>query len=262
MSQQPDAIIIGTGVIGTAVAFEMAKNGWKTLSLDRNAQIGHGSTVGSCAIIRMHYSTFDGTAFAWEGYHYWRDWKDYLEVCPTSMGLAQFRENAAVMVMKHRGQNALHGPPQGASREQPRLSISRYQDWDEDGQSGSNLPIYSTWPAITPPNARIDDPGIWRTDNGGRVRGARCYFPTAGYVTDPALSSHNLADARGGSQGRANFAFSVHCRRDSCQEGGRDGGAKLASERRRSVVSSADGDQCCRSGFGRSSTIWPVSPTT
>ena len=39
MSQQPDAIIIGTGVIGTAVAFEMAKNGWKTLSLDRNAQI-------------------------------------------------------------------------------------------------------------------------------------------------------------------------------------------------------------------------------
>ena len=39
MSQQPDAIIIGTGVIGTAVAFEMAKNGWKTVSLDRNAQI-------------------------------------------------------------------------------------------------------------------------------------------------------------------------------------------------------------------------------
>ena len=67
MSQQPDAIIIGTGVIGTAVAFEMAKNGWKTLSFDRNAQIGHGSTAGSCAIIRMHYSTFDGTAFAWEG---------------------------------------------------------------------------------------------------------------------------------------------------------------------------------------------------
>ena len=29
MSKQPDAIIIGTGVIGTAVAFEMAKNGWK-----------------------------------------------------------------------------------------------------------------------------------------------------------------------------------------------------------------------------------------
>ena len=36
----PDAIIIGTGVIGTAIAFEMAKLGWKTVSLDRNTQIG------------------------------------------------------------------------------------------------------------------------------------------------------------------------------------------------------------------------------
>ena len=66
---QPDAIIIGTGVIGAAIAFELSKAGWRTLSLDRNAQVGHGSTAGSCAIIRMHYSTFDGTAFAWEGYH-------------------------------------------------------------------------------------------------------------------------------------------------------------------------------------------------
>ena len=50
MTGQTDAIIIGTGVIGTATAFEMAKAGWKTLSLDRNTQIGHGSTAGSCAI--------------------------------------------------------------------------------------------------------------------------------------------------------------------------------------------------------------------
>ena len=98
MTTQPDAIIIGTGVIGTATAFEMAKNGWKTLSLDRQTQIGHGSTAGSCAIIRMHYSTFDGTAFAWEGYHYWRDWADYLGL-PADASLAQFKE-CGCMVMR------------------------------------------------------------------------------------------------------------------------------------------------------------------
>ena len=95
---QPDAIIIGTGVIGAAIAFEMAKAGWKTLSLDRNSQAGHGSTAGSCAIIRMHYSTFDGTAFAWEGYHYWRDWAEYLGL-PEDANLAQFRETGC-LVMK------------------------------------------------------------------------------------------------------------------------------------------------------------------
>jgi glycine/D-amino acid oxidase-like deaminating enzyme len=57
MSESFDAIIIGTGVIGAATAFELAKAGWKTLSIDRNRQAGHGSTAGSCAIIRMHYST-------------------------------------------------------------------------------------------------------------------------------------------------------------------------------------------------------------
>ena len=98
MSTSPDAIIIGTGVIGTAIAFEMAKKGMKTLSVDRNSQIGHGSTAGSCAIIRMHYSTFDGTAFAWEGYHYWRDWQDYLGLS-SDANLANFRETGC-LVMK------------------------------------------------------------------------------------------------------------------------------------------------------------------
>jgi len=69
MSKKPDAII-GTGVIGAATAFELAKLGYKTMSLDRNRQAGQGSTAASCAIIRMHYSTLDGAAFAWEGYHY------------------------------------------------------------------------------------------------------------------------------------------------------------------------------------------------
>jgi len=36
MSKKPDAIIIGTGVIGAATTFELAKLGYRTVSLDRN----------------------------------------------------------------------------------------------------------------------------------------------------------------------------------------------------------------------------------
>ena len=64
MTQTADAIIIGAGVIGAATAFELAKLGYKTLSIDRNAEAGHGSTSSSCAIIRVHYSTLDGTALS------------------------------------------------------------------------------------------------------------------------------------------------------------------------------------------------------
>ena len=53
MTDTADAIITGAGVTGAATAFELAKLGYKTLSVDRNAEAGHGSTSSSCAIILM-----------------------------------------------------------------------------------------------------------------------------------------------------------------------------------------------------------------
>ena len=74
MSEHFDAIIIGAGIIGAATAYEMAKQGWKTLNVDKLPAAGYGSTSNSCAIIRTYYSTLDGCALALEGYHYWKQW--------------------------------------------------------------------------------------------------------------------------------------------------------------------------------------------
>ena len=76
MSERYDAIIIGAGIIGAAVALELSRKGWRTLSVDGLPAAGYGSTSNSCAIIRTHYSTVEGTALAWEGYHYWTDWRN------------------------------------------------------------------------------------------------------------------------------------------------------------------------------------------
>ena len=70
MNKQYDAIIVGAGIIGAAIAFELAKKGYKTLNVDKLPSAGHGSTSGSCAIIRLHYSTPDGVAMAREGFYY------------------------------------------------------------------------------------------------------------------------------------------------------------------------------------------------
>ena len=37
-----DAIIVGAGVIGSAMAFELAKKGWKTLNVDKLPASGYG----------------------------------------------------------------------------------------------------------------------------------------------------------------------------------------------------------------------------
>ncbi|MEL6522352.1 MAG: FAD-dependent oxidoreductase [Pseudomonadota bacterium] len=183
MTETADAIIIGAGVIGSALAFEMAKAGWKTLTIDRNAQAGHGSTAGSCAIIRMHYSTLDGTAFAWEGYHYWRDWAEYLGL-PGDTPLAKFREVGCLVMKteangyleKHMGNSATLNCP--------------FEEWSRDDITG-RLPVYSL--ERFGPAKRMNDPSFGEP-SGGQLRGG-VFWPNGGYVTDPALSAQNLADA-------------------------------------------------------------------
>ena len=98
MAQKYDAIVIGAGIIGGCVGFELAKRGYKTLNIDKLPAAGYGSTSGSCAIIRFHYSTPDGVAMAREGYYYWIDWPKYLETVDEA-GLVKYI-NCGYLVIK------------------------------------------------------------------------------------------------------------------------------------------------------------------
>ena len=78
MSENYDAIIIGAGVIGACTAYELAKKGLRTLSIDKGPEAGYGSTSASCAIIRTYYSAYETCALAYEGWFYWKDWGKYI----------------------------------------------------------------------------------------------------------------------------------------------------------------------------------------
>ena len=196
MNKSYDAVIIGAGVIGAACAFEMAKRGRSTLNVDRNPAAGYGSTSNSCAIIRVHYSTVDGTALAYEAYFAWKHWADYLGV-EDERGLAKFLESGC-LVMK----TAHNGNMEKIAGNVASLDIP-HEHWNE-ARILEALPIYdlnSFAPARLPQDAGFGEP------NGGRVTGG-VYFPTAGYINDPQLASHNLqraAEAKG-----AEFRFNAN----------------------------------------------------
>lgn len=213
MAKTTDVIIIGAGVIGAATAFELAKSGYRTLNLDRNGEAGHGSTAGSCAIIRVHYSTLEGTEFAYEGYFYWKNWQDYLEV-RDERGAAQFRETGC-LVMQTEGNNHLANHIRNCEE----IGIP-YECWDEK-IIAERLPIYNL-ECFHPAKSRDD--ADFGKPTGGSLKGG-VFFPTAGYVTDPALSAHNLqraAEAKGGA-----FRFGVTVT-DILQSAGRVSGVRLA----------------------------------
>jgi sarcosine oxidase subunit beta len=212
MAERYDAVIIGAGIIGAATGFELAKRGQKTLNVDMLPAAGYGSTSSSCAIIRVHYSTWDGIALAYEGYFYWRDWADYLGV-GDERGLADFIEcGCLVMKTEHNGYLAKH------CELADELGIA-YQPWGP-AEVGEKLPIYELkryWPP-----KRLEDESFG-APTGGALEGG-VFFPGAGYVSDPQLATHNIqraAEAKG-----AEFLFGKRVV-EILQSEGRISGVKL-----------------------------------
>ena len=47
MTQNYDAIIIGAGISGAAIAYELSKKGYKTVNVEMLTAAGHGSTANT-----------------------------------------------------------------------------------------------------------------------------------------------------------------------------------------------------------------------
>ena len=197
MTESFDAIVIGAGIIGAAVGLELARAGRRVLNVDRLPAAGYGSTGNSCAIIRVHYSTLDGTALAYDSYFDWKHWADYLGTAD-ERGLAAFHD-CGCLVMKTEQNARLARIVETVSC----LGIP-HEHWDAD-RIRDRLPIYDLrrhWPA-----KRIDQPGFGEP-TGGELDGG-VFFPTAGYIGDPQLASHNLQRAAEAAGGRFLFNRTV-----------------------------------------------------
>src|ERR1700751_1151612 len=97
MSEEVDAIIIGAGVIGASIAFELSRRGYRTLNIDKLPASGYGPTSNSCAIVRAHYSSREGVAMAYEGFSYWRDWEQYVGVGDEA-GTAKYVNSGTILL--------------------------------------------------------------------------------------------------------------------------------------------------------------------
>tara|TARA_B100000965_G_scaffold167359_1_gene139565 strand:- start:1410 stop:2729 length:1320 start_codon:yes stop_codon:yes gene_type:complete len=208
-----DAIIIGAGVIGSAIGFELSKKGWKTLNVDRNPTSGYGSTAASCAIIRVHYSTFDGCALAYEGYHYWKNWRNYLEFSDEK-GLAKFIECGCMIYQTDTNQYL-----EKVIGRAEELHIP-FEYWDPS-QIKSKLPIVDTHKYAP---VKLPKDKSFGTHAGDDLQGA-IFFPTAGYINDPQLSAHNLQRATEYKGGEFLFNSSVT---EIIKKNGRASGVKLS----------------------------------
>ncbi len=187
MTEKYDALIIGAGIIGASIAFELAKKGYKTLNVDKLSAAGAGSTVNTCAIIRTHYSTLEGTAMAYESYLHWKSWAEYLGV-EDERGYAIFHETGFLILV-------------GADRdisgilEHHRTLGIPFEEWDLQTlqERAPYLDVKSYYPPRRPSDEHFGE------SSGETLTGA-AFFPCGGYINDPQLSVHNVqraAEAKG-----------------------------------------------------------------
>ncbi|RZV42907.1 MAG: FAD-binding oxidoreductase [Acidimicrobiales bacterium] len=184
-----DVVIIGAGVIGCALAVELARRGQRTLNVDKAGAAGAGSTINSCAIVRFSYSTSPGVVFSWEGAQYWKDWANYIDA-EDELGLIDYHQ-VGQLILQFEGDDYAD-----RCRRLWEEEDIPFESWSVEDLA-ERLPWMDQ--GLYGPPTRPDDPEFWK-DAQGALYGA-IFSPDAGYVSDPQLSCHNLqraAEAAGG----------------------------------------------------------------
>jgi glycine/D-amino acid oxidase-like deaminating enzyme len=178
---QADVVVVGAGVIGSAIAFELSRDGHRVLVVDKAGGVGHGSTSASSAIVRFNYSTWAGVALAWESLHAWRDWAAHLGGVGGA-ALATYRRTGMLVV-----------PAEATRLEQTTALFDRagvpWEHW-----SAADIARHA--PALDPsafgPPSPVDSEEFFAPAHG-EVDGL--WTPDAGYVDDAQLAAQNLATA-------------------------------------------------------------------
>ncbi|RJQ83059.1 NAD(P)/FAD-dependent oxidoreductase [Amycolatopsis panacis] len=175
-----DAVVVGAGVIGSAIALELAKTDRRVVVVDRASGAGQGSTSASSAVVRYNFSTLAGVSAAWEAHFSWVAWAEHLGH-PVG-DLARFQRSGLVML------DVAAAPRSGWLPLFDEVGVP-YEEWDA-------ATLAARVPGIDPgkywPPKRIDDDGFWE-DSDATLGGV--YTPDAGYITDPQLAAQNLAAA-------------------------------------------------------------------
>src|ERR1041385_3456008 len=75
MSQTYDAIVIGAGVMGASIAYNLSQRGLRVLILERQS-IAVGATGASSGLVRMHYDIEVDSALAWQSFDFFKNWRE------------------------------------------------------------------------------------------------------------------------------------------------------------------------------------------
>ncbi len=186
-----DVLVIGAGVIGSAVALELARRFDSVTVVDSRGGPGYGSTSASSAMVRYHYHHFPEAALAWEAGARWQQWERYLGAVDPA-GMASFIKSGGLVL-------------EGPGYDLPRM-VSHLRTLGCPVEELDGAELAARFPGLDPgkygPPALPEDDHFWQ-DATGEL--SAFWVESAGHMDDPQLSAHNLAYAA--EQAGAQFLY-------------------------------------------------------
>lgn len=174
-------MVIGAGVIGSSITFQLARRGRNVICVDAGEGVGAGSTSASSAIIRFHYSTRDAVLTAWESAAMWADLPEFLGA-DDEAGMARFVRTGC-LVFDFPGSNR-------------PVVLAHFDAVGVPYEELGAAEIKRRYPVLDvgdhyPPKP-VADPEF-AADAHGELDAY--YTPDAGFIDDPMLAASNFMDA-------------------------------------------------------------------
>jgi sarcosine oxidase subunit beta len=174
--------IVGAGVIGCSIGLELRRRGYDVSVIDRNGEVGHGTTSASCGVVRRYYSQPGMIAMAHEAAQIWADWSRYLG--PVQEDLAVFHRPGMLFILP-RVDETVHTLLAEMRRVGIKASLLTCEEVRERFpylDTGSHFPARPVSdPAFLEPSERPIAGAIFEEDSG--------------YVVSPGIATSNLRRA-------------------------------------------------------------------
>lgn len=154
----------------------------------------------TCVRLIVADTALTSTKFADEGYHFWQNWADELQISSgLENGVAVYRETGGGIMWTTASTSFLDA----CYINHNQLGIP-YEVWDTD-KLLEKIPVID--PTSYYPPRRMDDPLFGTPSSEHDFYGAG-FFPQAGYVSDPMLAANNIMSAAKAT-GKAEYRFNT-----------------------------------------------------
>ncbi len=235
-------VVVGAGIIGSSISFQLARHGVDVVALDKGAGPAEGSTGASSSICRCRYTFPEVVRLAFHGQEAYGAWSDFTGLAEPRSGL----QRTGVMWMM------------GESASKLEADAAKLVSQGVAAEVFSPADLAREFPALNDCGAPFDLTG--ETDHVCSSAGGFLFEPNGGYA-DPVGANQDLIEATRLRGGEVRFGAPVT---GVTQEGGRITGVRLAdgSVETGDLVVNAAGPWCNRlNDVAGVDIAWSLTPT-